>query len=248
MSKKKKPPQEKKKPAPPPAKAALEPKKKPPPPPSEPEAEIAELEAAAPTKGAADAHIMPVVGIGASAGGLDAFKKFFQAMPSNSGMAFVLIPHLDPTHESLMVELLRKYTPMPVQEAGEGMAVEANNVYIIPPNKYLTISKGVLRLTGPVERARSSTSIDFFLRSLAEDLEEKAICIIMSGTGAHGALGLKAVKAYGGMAMVQDPHTAEYSRMPESAIATDLADYVLPVEDMPAALTKYVQHFYVNGG
>src|SRR5262249_39251749 len=123
-----------------------------------------------------------------------------------------------------------------------------NQVYIIPPNKYLTISKGVLRLTGPVERARSSTSIDFFLRSLAEDLEEKAICIILSGTGAHGTLGLKAVKAYGGMAMVQDPRTAEYSRMPESAIDTGLADYVLPAEQMPDALMKYVQHFYVNGG
>src|SRR5262249_15200612 len=119
-----------------------------------------------------------------------------------------------------------------------------NQVYIIPPNKYLTISKGVLRLTGPVERARSSTSIDFFLRSLAEDLEEKAICIILSGTGAHGTLGLKAVKANGGMAMVQDPRTAEYSRMPESAVATELADFVLPVEHMPSALLKYVQHFY----
>jgi two-component system CheB/CheR fusion protein len=252
MSKKKKPPEEKKKPAPPPVKQkalASESKKKPSqPPPVAVETEIPELEAAVPTKAAADRHMMPVVGIGASAGGLDAFKKFFQAMPSQSGMAFVLIPHLDPTHESLMVELLRKYTPMPVVEAGEGMAVEANYVYIIPPNKYLTISKGVLRLTGPVERARSSTSIDFFLRSLAEDLEEKAICIIMSGTGAHGTLGLKAVKAYGGMAVVQDPHTAEYSRMPESAVATQLADYVLPVEEMPAALIKYVQHFYINGG
>ena len=212
----------------------------PPPPDSE--------EAASQAKDAALRHMMPVVGIGASAGGLDAFKKFFQAMPTNSGMAFVLIPHLDPTHESLMVELLRKYTPMPVAEAGEGMAVEANHVYVIPPNKYLAISKGVLRLTGPVERARSSTSIDFFLRSLATDMEEKAICIIVSGTGTHGTLGLKAVKANGGMAMVQDPKTAEYSRMPESAVATELADYVLPVEDMPAALIKYAQHFYVNGG
>ena len=257
MGKNKKTPKGKKKSPPAPAKATPEPKKKPAPAPppakpmavplSEGEVEIAELEAAAPTKAAPDPHMMPVVGIGASAGGLDAFKKFFQAMPSKSGMAFVLIPHLDPTHESLMVELLRKYTPMPVEEAGEGMAVEANHVYIIPPNKYLTIAKGVLRLTGPVERARSSTSIDFFLRSLAEDLEEKAICIIMSGTGAHGTLGLKAVKAYGGMAMVQDPHTAEYSRMPENAIDTGLADYVLPVEDMPAALIKYVQHFYING-
>jgi two-component system CheB/CheR fusion protein len=191
---------------------------------------------------------LPVVGIGASAGGLDAFKKFFTAMPSASGIAFVLIPHLDPKHESLMVELLSRHTRMRVVEAAEGMAVEANHVYILPPNKYMTIAHGVLRLTGPVERAGLQTSIDLFLRSLADDQQEKAICVILSGTGAHGSLGLKAVKAAGGMAMVQDPLTAEYARMPQNAIATGLADYVLPVEQMPNALLKYVQHFYVNGG
>ena len=136
---------------------------------------------------------------------------------------------------------------MPVVEATDGMAVEANRVYILPPNKYMTISGGVLRLTGPVERSGPQTSIDLFLRSLADDKQEKAICIILSGTGSHGSLGLKAVKAVGGMAMVQDPSTAEYPRMPESAIATGLADYVLPVEKMPEALIKYVQHYYVNG-
>ncbi|MDB5311326.1 MAG: methyltransferase/methylesterase, CheR/CheB with sensor [Gemmataceae bacterium] len=187
----------------------------------------------------------PVAGIGASAGGLDPFKKFFGAMPADSGVACVLIPHLDPKHGSLMVELLTRCTPMPVVEAGEGMAVEANHVYIIPPNKYMTISGGVLRLTGPVERGGLQTSIDLFLRSLATDKQEKAVCIILSGTGSHGALGLKAVKAEGGMAMVQDPSTAEYARMPQSAIATGLADYVLPVEKMPEALIKYVQHDYV---
>ena len=191
---------------------------------------------------------LPVAGLVASAGGLDAFKKFFAAMPADSGIAFVLIPHLDPTHESLMVELLARHTSMPVVEAAEGMAVEANRVYIIPPNKYMTISGGVLRLTGPVERGGWQTSIDLFLRSLADDQQEKAICIILSGTGSHGTLGLKAVKAAGGMAMVQDPKTADYPRMPESAIATGLADYVLPVEQMPEALVKYVQHCYVNGG
>ena len=168
-------------------------------------------------------------------------------MPADSGVAFVLIPHLDPKHESLMVELLARCTKMPVVEATDGMAVEANHVYIIPPNKYMTISGGALRLTGPVERGGLQTSIDLFLRSLAEDKQEKAICIILSGTGSHGSLGLKAVKASDGMAMVQDPNTAEYPRMPESAIATGLADYVLPVEQMPEALIKYVQHYYVNG-
>jgi two-component system, chemotaxis family, CheB/CheR fusion protein len=189
----------------------------------------------------------PVVGIGASAGGLDAFKKLFTAMPADSGVAFVLIPHLDPNHESLMVELLARCTKMRVVEATDGMAVEANRIYIIPPNKYMTISGGCLRLTGPVERGGPQTSIDLFLRSLANDKQEKAICIILSGTGTHGSLGLKAIKAADGMAMVQDPITAEYPRMPQSAIATDLADYVLPPEQMPGALIQYVQHAYVNG-
>jgi len=189
----------------------------------------------------------PVAGIGASAGGLDAFKKFFSAMPADSGVAFVLIPHLDPNHESLMVELLARHTKMPIVEAMDGMAVEANRVYIIPPNKYMTISGGVLRLTGPVERGGPQTSIDLFLRSLANDQQEKAICIILSGTGSHGSLGLKAVKASGGMAMVQDPNTADYSPMPQSSVATGLADYVLPVEQMPQALINYIQHYYVNG-
>lgn len=189
----------------------------------------------------------PVAGMGASAGGLDAFKRFFGAMPADSGVAFVLIPHLDPKHESLMVELLARCTKMPVVEVTDGMAVEANRVYILPPNKYMTISGGILRLTGPVERSGMQTSIDLFLRSLAIDKREKAICIILSGTGSHGAVGLKAIKASDGMALVQDPDTAEYPRMPESAIATGLADYVLPVEKMPEALIKYIQHYYVNG-
>jgi two-component system CheB/CheR fusion protein len=188
----------------------------------------------------------PVAGLVASAGGLDAFKKFFTAMPADSGVAFVLIPHLDPNHESLMVELVARCTKMPVVEATEGAAVEADHVYILPPNKYMTISGGVLHLTGPVERGGLQTSIDLFLRSLAKDVQEKAICIILSGTGSHGSLGLQAVKAAGGMAMVQDPKTAEYPRMPQSAIATGLADYVLPAEQMPEALIEYIQHDYVN--
>lgn len=185
----------------------------------------------------------PVVGMVASAGGLDAFKKFFQAMPPNSGMAFVLIPHLDPRRESLMPELVAKQTAMPVEEVAKGTRVQPNHVYVLPPNAYLAIRDSELRLSGPVERGGPQTSIDLFLRSLAEDQQEKAICIILSGTGSHGALGLKAIKANGGMAMVQEPTTAEYDRMPQSAIATGLADYVLPVEKMPEALIDYVGHF-----
>lgn len=190
----------------------------------------------------------PVAGIGASAGGLDAFKKLLAAMPPDSGIGLVLVPHLDPAHESLMVELLTRHTTMPVVEVEDDMPVEANHVYIIPPNKYMTIRGGILRLTGPVERRAAQTSIDLFLRSLADDRQERSICIILSGTGSHGALGLKAVKAAGGLAMVQDPATAEYTAMPQSAIATGLADYVLPVEQMPGAMVKYTQHYYVNGG
>jgi len=188
----------------------------------------------------------PVVGMVASAGGLDAFNRFFQAMPADSGMAFLLVPHLDPRHESLMVGLLGKYTSMPVVEAAEGVSVEANRVYIIPPNRYLGVSNGRLRLTGPVERGAQQTAIDFFLRSLAEDQQENAICIILSGTGSHGSLGLKAIKANGGMAIVQDPKTAEYDQMPRAAIGTGLADYLLAPERMPEALLKYAAHFFAG--
>jgi two-component system CheB/CheR fusion protein len=190
----------------------------------------------------------PVAGIGASAGGLDAFRKFFAAMPPDSGIAFVLVPHLDPARESLLAELLARHTALPVVEAQDGTPVEANRVYVLPPNKYMTIRGGALRLTGPVERHAAQTSIDLFLRSLADDQQERSICIILSGTGSHGALGLKAVKAAGGMAVVQDPATAAYQRMPQSAVDTGLADCVLPPERMPEALIKYVRHTCGDGG
>lgn len=202
---------------------------------------------ASPVESKPERPVPPMVGIGASAGGLDAFKKFFDAMQADSGIAFVLVPHLDPAHKSLMVELLARHTTMPVIEAENNMPVEADHVYILPPNKYMTIDNGVLRLTGPVEKHPPQTSIDLFLKSLADDRQEQSICIILSGTGSHGTLGLKAIKAAGGMAMVQDPATAEYERMPQSAIATGLADFVLPAEQMPEALIKYVQHAYIKG-
>ena len=187
-----------------------------------------------------------VAGLCASAGGLDAFKRFFSAMPKDSNIAFVLLPHLDPSHESLMVELIGRHTPMPVVEAAEGMPVQGNHVFVLPPNKYMTIAKGLLHLTGPMDRR--ATSFDVFLRSLAEDQQERAICIILSGTGAHGSLGLKAVKASGGMAMVQDPASAEYEQMPRAALASNLTDFVLPPEKMAAALAQYVQHVFVKNG
>ncbi len=188
-----------------------------------------------------------VVGIVASAGGLSAFKAFVQSVPPDSGMAFVLIPHLDPHHESLMAFLLGKHASIPVGEAQDGQRLLADHAYVIPPNQYLSLQEGAIRLSDPPPRAVGETAIDPFLRSLAADQQERAICVILSGTGTHGSLGLRSIKDAGGMVMVQDPATAEYDRMPLSAIETGLADYVLPPASMPGALVKYVQHFYTGG-
>ncbi|MCG6859915.1 MAG: PAS domain S-box protein [Chromatiaceae bacterium] len=188
----------------------------------------------------------PVVAIGASAGGLDAFKQFFSAMPADSGMAFVLIQHLDPTHESLMADLLSRYTRMKVMQVEDRMPVRSDCVYMIPPGKSLALSDGVLQLTDPVMRRGMRMPIDFFFRSLAEGQREKAICIVLSGTGTDGTLGLQAIKANGGMTMAQDPATAQYDGMPRSAEATGMVDYLLPIEKMPETLLKYVGHFYIQ--
>ena len=190
--------------------------------------------------------LYPIVGIVASAGGLEAFKKFFSAMPAESGIAFVLIPHLDPSHESMMVELLGKWTPMPVIEAKQGMAVRVNCVYIIPPNNFLSISGGQLQLSSPPIDHGWQTSIDYFLRSLAKDQGERAIGIVLSGTGSHGSLGIREIKLSGGMVMAQKPETAEYDQMPLNAISTGVVDYVLPPEQMPAAIVNYIEQPYLH--
>ena len=190
----------------------------------------------------------PVVGIGSSAGGLDAFTKFFKAMPADGGVAFVLVPHLDPKHDSLMVELLARHTAMPVLEAREGETIQVNHVYIIPPNKFLAIKDGRLRLTILPDPRGRQTALDTFFRSLAQEQEERAIGIVLSGTGSHGTLGLKEIKMAGGMAMVQEPESADFDQMPRSAIATGLVDYVLPPERMPEAILAYVRHPYVTSG
>jgi two-component system CheB/CheR fusion protein len=192
------------------------------------------------------AVVGPVVGIGASAGGLNAFKKFFAGMPGDSGMSFVLIQHLDPTHESLTAELLGKHTTMSVVQVESDMRVEPNHVYVIPPNRYLSISSGVLRLSVPVERRGLRMPVDLFLRSLAEDQREHGIGIILSGTGTDGTLGVKEIKAAGGMTMAEEPATAQYDGMPRSAIATGSVDYVLPAEKMAAALLEYVRHSHLQ--
>src|SRR5580693_940871 len=189
----------------------------------------------------------PVVGLGASAGGLDAFRRLLSALPPRTGMAFILIQHLDPTHASMMVDLLAGHTPMTVQQAADGMPLEREHVYLIPPGSYLSIRDGALRLSEPLERHGARLPYDFFLRSLAEELGERAICVILSGTGGDGSLGLKAVKKKGGLVIVQDPDEAEYDGMPRSAILTGAVDLVLPVAKLPEALAKYGRQLVLNG-
>src|SRR5438552_3115720 len=190
----------------------------------------------------------PVVGLGASAGGLDAARRLLAALPLSTGMAFILIQHLDPTHVSMMVDLLAGHTPMKVQQAADGMPLEREHVYLIPPGAYLSIGSGALRLTEPWERHGARLPFDFFLRSLAEEFGERAICVILSGTGGDGSLGLKTVKEKGGLVIVQDPGEAEYDGMPRSAILTGAVDLVLPIANIPEVLVKYRRQLVRNGG
>ena len=181
----------------------------------------------------------PVVGLGASAGGLDAFRRLLAALPSGTGMAFILIQHLDPTHASMMVDLLAGHTPLTVQQAADGMPLEPEHVYLIPPGVYLSIRGGALRLSEPHERHGARLPFDFFLRSLADELGKRAICVVLSGTGSDGSLGLKAVKEKGGLVIAQEPGEAEYDGMPRSAIMTGAVDLVLPVAEIAGILNKY---------
>jgi two-component system CheB/CheR fusion protein len=180
-----------------------------------------------------------IVALGASAGGLDAFRKLFDALPPNIGMAFVLIQHLDPSHASMMVDLLSGHTTKKVQQAEDGMPLEPAHVYVIPPGVYLSISGGALRLSEPSERHGARLPFDFFLRSLAAEYGASAICVILSGTGADGSLGLRAIKERGGLVVVQSPQEATYDGMPRSAIATGLADFVVPVAKIPEILINH---------
>ena len=189
-----------------------------------------------------EAMDFPIVGIGASAGGLEAFEQFFNNMPPDNGMAFVLVQHLDPTHKSILTDLIRSFTRMSVTEVKDGMKVEPDTIYVIPPNSDMAILHGQLHLMEPSAPRGLRQPIDFFFRSLSEDRKERAICIVLSGSGTEGTLGLREIKGQGGMVMVQDPSTAKYDSMPRSAIGTGLVDYVLPPDKMPEQLIAYVQH------
>ncbi len=183
-----------------------------------------------------------VVGMGGSAGGLEAFGQFFSHLPPDTGLAFVLVPHLEPTHKGMMPELLGRHTKMQVVEVEDGMQVQPNHVYVIPPNADLAILHGKLQVLEPAAPRGLRMPIDFFFRQLAANQREKAIGIILSGMGSDGTLGLKAIKENFGMAMVQDPASAKYDGMPRSAINTGLVDYVAAAEELPAKLSQYVNH------
>ncbi|HEY5673592.1 MAG TPA: chemotaxis protein CheB, partial [Malonomonas sp.] len=182
-----------------------------------------------------------VVGIGASAGGLAALETFFANLPATTGLAFVVVTHLDPAHESLLPELLQKHSSIPLQLAQEAMQIKPDTAYFIPPNRDLALRAGQLHLLPPARVKRLRHPIDSFLQSLAAEQGDRAICVILSGTGTDGSLGLKTIKQQGGLVMVQDETSAQYQGMPKSAIETGLVDLVLPAEDIPGKIVEYVR-------
>ena len=187
-----------------------------------------------------------IVGVGSSAGGLDALQALLGALPADTGLSFVLVPHLDPSHTSLMSQLLAAHAKMPVQELRRDQPAAPDHIFVIPPGHLLTIEHGVLRLARvPAEGGsalRREAAIETFLRSLAVDQQQRAIGIVLSGTGSQGTLGLRHVKDEGGMTLVQDPATAQFDAMPRSAIAAGVADHVLSPPAIAAELTRYARH------
>jgi len=192
-----------------------------------------------------DAVKFPIVGIGASAGGLEAFEQFLSNVPENSGIAYVIIQHLDPTHKGMLPELLQRITKMKVFQVKDRMAVMPNCVYVIPPNKSMSILKGVLRLHEPIEERGLRLPIDFFLRSLADDRQERSIGVILSGMGSDGSSGIRAIKERNGIVMVQDPATAKFDSMPRNAIDSVLVDIVAPAKELSARLHEFFKHIPV---
>ena len=185
---------------------------------------------------------LSVVGIGASAGGLEAFEQLLRALPADLGLAYVLVQHLAPKHESMLSELLAKATAMPVVEVKEGMKVQADHVYVIPPNADMSISDGSLHLS-PLNSDRAlRMPIDLFLRSLADVYQGRSIGVILSGTASDGTLGLQAIKAMGGVTFAQDENSAKYSAMPRSAVAEGHVDFVLPPEGIARELKRIATH------
>jgi two-component system CheB/CheR fusion protein len=186
----------------------------------------------------------PVVALCGSAGALEAFEKFFSQLPAQTGVAFVIVVHRlpDPTHGEALIQVIQRFTPLPVAEARDGLRVRPNHVYIIPPGHDLSLLHGSLFLLKPTQPAGRRQPIDFFLQTLAKDVGERAVCIICSGLGSDGTIGLKLIMENFGMVMAQDPATAAFDAMPRAALATEFVDFVLPPELMPAQLLDYLEH------
>lgn len=204
-------------------------------------------EAAAPVDFSTRARCpFPIVGVGASAGGVEALKAFFTATAADSGMAYIVIQHLSPDHQSLMAHILGRCTSMPVIEIEDGMSVEPNRVYVIRPGYTLTLKDCRLQLGRPVEKRGHRRPIDDFFRSLAQEQQETAIAVILSGTGTNGSAGAQAIKAAGGLCIAQDPRSAEFPGMPQSLIHAGYADQVLAAEEIPKALQEYLRHPFLD--
>jgi two-component system CheB/CheR fusion protein len=199
-------------------------------------------ESGEPSKGSS----FPIVGVGASAGGLVAFTELLTHLPLDTGMGFVLVQHLDPEHESALTQLLARATKMPVREITNNQRVEPNHVYVIPRNTNLGIRRGVLKLQPRPETRTPHRSIDFFFESLAQDQRECAVGVILSGTATDGTLGLTAIKAEGGITFAQD-YSARYDSMPKSAVAAGRVDFVRSPENIAKELARIAKHPYVAG-
>jgi PAS domain S-box-containing protein len=193
----------------------------------------------------AEASIIPVIGIGASAGGIEALSRFFEAMSPNSGAAFVIVLHLDPTRESQMANVLSSHTNMPVVQGEDGVRLTRDHVYVIAPDYYLSVRESALHISVPEEPRGQRHPIDVLFSSLASDQRERAIAIILSGTGTDGTQGAKEIKAEGGLVLVQDPNTAKFDGMPRSAIVADIVDIIVAPEKMPEVLQRYLCHDYI---
>src|SRR5262249_3636526 len=180
-----------------------------------------------------------VVGIGASAGGIKALKEFFSYVPPDGGVAYVVILHLSPEHDSKLAEVLQTTAPMPVNQVKATTAIAPDHVYVVPPNKSLDIADGRLLVSEITRAEQRRAPVDVFFRALADSHGSRSVCVILSGTGPNGSAGLKRVKEYGGLGIAQEPGEAEYTDMPRNAISTGLVDLVLPVAEMPSRIAAY---------
>jgi two-component system, chemotaxis family, CheB/CheR fusion protein len=183
-----------------------------------------------------------VVGIGASAGGIQALKIFFENVAENSGMAYVVILHLSPSHDSKLAEILQVATKIPVQQVREKIKLQPNHVYVVPPNQHLLVVEGHLAVSRNTRTEDRTAPVDMFFRTLADTHGPRAIAVVLSGTGANGSMGLKRVKEMGGAAFVQNPRESEFNEMPRNAISTELVDDVLPVAEIPGKILAYKQN------